>query len=49
MGDPTSILENHGFIVDCARFAEGLLSEKEVKKKYHFDDATWRASAKTTR
>ena len=41
MDDPTSILENHGFIVDCARFAEGLLSEKEVKRKHHFDDATW--------
>jgi hypothetical protein len=41
MDDPTSILENHGFIADCARFAEGLLSEKEVKRKHHFDDATW--------
>jgi len=41
MGDPTSILENHGFIVDCARYAEGLLSEMEVKKKHHFDDTTW--------
>jgi hypothetical protein len=41
MGDPTSILENHGFIVDCARFAEGLLSEKDVKKRHHFDDASW--------
>jgi hypothetical protein len=41
MGDPTSILENHEFVVDCARYAEGLLSEKEVKKKHHFDDDTW--------
>jgi hypothetical protein len=32
--------ENRGFIADCARYAEGLLSEKEVKKKHHFDDAT---------
>jgi hypothetical protein len=41
MDDPTSILENHEFVVDCARYAEGLLSEKEVKKKHHFDDDTW--------
>ena len=41
MGDPTSLIENHEFIADCARYAEGLLSEKEVKKKHHFDDNTW--------
>ena len=41
MDDPTSLIENHEFITDCARYAEGLLSEKEVKKKHHFDDATW--------
>src|SRR5262245_23289971 len=41
MDDPISLIENHEFITDCARYAEGLLSEKEVKKKHHFDDATW--------
>src|SRR5262245_59978991 len=41
MDDPISLLENHEFITDCARYAEGLLSEKEVKKKHHFDDETW--------
>ena len=41
MDDPTSLIENHDFITDCARYAEGLLSEKEVKKKHHFDDETW--------
>jgi hypothetical protein len=41
MDDPTSLLENHEFITDCARYAEGLLSEQAVKKKHHFDDATW--------
>ena len=35
------ILEDHEFIADCARYAENLLSEKDIKKKYHFDDATW--------
>jgi hypothetical protein len=41
MDDPTSLIENHEFIANCARYAEGLLSEKEVKKKHHFDDDTW--------
>jgi hypothetical protein len=41
MDDPTSLIENHDFITDCARYAEGLLTEKEVKKKHHFDAATW--------
>src|SRR5262245_58351893 len=41
MDDPTSLIENHEFISDCARYAEGLLSEQDVKKKHHFDDATW--------
>ena len=31
----------HDFIVDCARFAEGILTERAVKKKYRFDDDTW--------
>jgi hypothetical protein len=31
----------HDFIVDCARFAEGILTEKAVKKKYLFDAETW--------
>jgi hypothetical protein len=41
MNGPTSLIENHDFIADCARYAEGLLSEKEVKQKHHFDDDTW--------
>jgi hypothetical protein len=41
MDDPTSLIEDSEFITDCARYAEGLLSEKEVKKKHHFDDNTW--------
>src|SRR5262245_11118959 len=41
MDDRTSLIENSDFIADCARYSEGLLTEKEVKKKHHFDDATW--------
>jgi len=40
-GQPLSLEDNHEFITDCARYAEGLLSEQDVKKKHHFDDATW--------
>src|SRR5262249_48829843 len=36
-----SLIENHEFIADLARYAEGLYSEAAVKKKRHFDDATW--------
>jgi hypothetical protein len=41
MDDPTSLIENHEFIADLSRYAEGLLSELDVKKKHHFDDDTW--------
>jgi hypothetical protein len=41
MDDPTSLIENHEFITDCARYADGLLPEQDVKKKYRFDDDTW--------
>ena len=29
------------FVADCCRYAEKILSEEAVKKKYRFDDATW--------
>jgi hypothetical protein len=36
-----NLIEDHEFVVDLARYAEGTLSEQQVKKKYHFDDNTW--------
>ena len=30
-------------VVDCARFREGLLEEKAIRKKYQFDEAAWEA------
>jgi len=30
-------------IIDCVRFAEGLLTEAAVRKKYRFDDDAWEA------
>src|SRR5262245_60980310 len=36
-----SLIEDHDFITACARYSEGLLTEEDVKKSYHFDDQTW--------
>jgi len=41
IASPRSFLEDHEFITDCCRYAEGIFSKQDVKKKYHFDDATW--------
>jgi len=45
MGDvvkfPGALIDDHGFIVDMARFADGLLTEAQIKKKYRFDAKTW--------
>jgi hypothetical protein len=39
-----SLVSNHEFIVDCARFAEGLVSEAAVRKKYHLlGEEAWTA------
>ena len=40
---PSPFLNNFELITDLTRFAEGLLEEKHVRKKYHFDEATWTA------
>src|SRR5262249_13067962 len=41
-----SIGTEHALVVDCARFAEGLLSEKDVRKKWRFDESTWESLGK---
>jgi hypothetical protein len=46
MGDvvnikPISLEEDHSFVQDCCRFAEGILSEANMKRKYGFADAIW--------
>src|SRR5262245_20725156 len=46
MGDvvnfPTSLIEDGDFILACARYADGLLTEAQVKKRFNFDDDTWK-------
>src|SRR5262249_27220320 len=41
MGFTQSLLEDHEFIADCCRFAEGITSEAAVRKKYHFSEEAW--------
>jgi hypothetical protein len=40
-GQPAHLEDDLEFVADCARYAEGILSEEAVKKKHHFDDDTW--------
>jgi hypothetical protein len=40
--DVVELRKDQGFVEDFARFAEGILSEKQVRAKYHlFDESTW--------
>jgi hypothetical protein len=32
---------NSQLVQDLARFSEGLVTEKDIKRRYRFDDATW--------
>jgi hypothetical protein len=43
MGDAVkSLTDNLELIADCCRYSEGILTEKQVRQKYHLvDDATW--------
>ena len=40
-GQPAQLEDNQEFVADLCRFAENILSEAAVKKKYRFDNATW--------
>jgi hypothetical protein len=40
-GQPAHPEDDLDFVADCCRYAENILSEEAVKKKYRFDDATW--------
>src|SRR5262249_38312952 len=37
----TDLRENHELLSNLARYAEDILSDHDIKKKYHFDNATW--------
>ena len=41
-----SLRDNYEFILDCARYSEGLATEAAVRKKYHFDERTWESLGK---
>jgi hypothetical protein len=40
-GQPLPLEDNHEFINDFARYCEGILDEKFLRRKYRFDDSTW--------
>jgi hypothetical protein len=39
--DTASLIENHELVQDCARHAEGILSEQDVRKKWRLTDEDW--------
>jgi len=40
--DPVEFMKDQGFIEDLARFADGILTEKQVRQKYHlFGEDIW--------
>jgi hypothetical protein len=42
MGDvPAAILEDRDFVVDFARYSEGILDEKFLRRKYQFAESVW--------
>jgi|SRR5215813_7769811 len=45
MGDvvkfPSALVDDPEFVTEMARFADGLRTEAQIKKKYRFDAATW--------
>jgi hypothetical protein len=45
---PQRLLEDQSFIEDLARFADGVLTEKQVRQKWHFfEEAQWVALAQS--
>jgi len=40
-GQAAGLEDNLEFVADCCRYAENILSEEAVRKKWHFDNATW--------
>ena len=38
---PTALLDDHNFILAMARYADGLMTEAQIRKRYNFDAATW--------
>jgi len=38
-----SLIDNHELILDCCRYAEGLLSESAVRKKWRLPEDVWEA------
>ena len=39
---PKNLIDNHELIADLCRFAEGVFSEQEVKKRHRLADSVWK-------
>src|SRR5215472_632571 len=39
--DAKSLHTNFEFLNDCCRYSENILSQEDVRKKWHFDAAAW--------
>ena len=42
---PVRLEENHGFVSDCCRYQEGMLTQANMKLKYGFADSVWQDPA----
>ena len=45
----SSLIGNDALIVDLARFAEGSLTKKQVRKRYKFSETIWQRMAEDER
>ena len=44
VNDPTDLANNRELVADLSRFAEGVLTEQQVRRKWrHLDDRVWDA------
>src|SRR5262245_26007053 len=41
MDDVTNLVDDEAFVLAMARYADGVWSEAQVKRRFRFDDATW--------
>ena len=45
----SSLIDNDALIVDLARFAEGSLTKRQVRKRYKFSETIWQRMAEDER
>jgi hypothetical protein len=43
MDDPAALIKDDNFVADCARYGEGILDEKFLRRKYRLAESDWGA------